>query len=351
MSVGSAIKNGNVKVKGVDIMTVTGENRNNKKYKIIFSGELAQGIDHLTVKSRLANGFGVSGDIVGKLFTGEPVLVKGGLSYEEAQQFKSSLEKSGGIFHIMEATAIPPAPPKKETPPIPPITTPEKHNEPEPVAVPSEASRGEFTFRKVQNKSNTPKYVGAFILIIIIGAIIASNMQNSPYVGTTYTRKSPVKSQQRNLSLSEQPETLFQDPKKYYSIEIPGGYTLSDKSKGNKSKLTFSYSGHNTLTILASPMNKTWRPEQEMKKRVDAIRNKRAGPLSNYSIDGFQLVAFNGMDGYELVLSRGKQKAHSYSLVSSNNIAFAVAIVTTGDDAEENHDALDFAVQQTLQPK
>jgi hypothetical protein len=73
-----------------------------RKYKIVFSGELKPGHDLISIKSRLGSMFGVSASVVEMLFLGKPVLVKVESSLDAAHLFKMDFEKTGASCRIEE---------------------------------------------------------------------------------------------------------------------------------------------------------------------------------------------------------------------------------------------------------
>jgi len=320
----------------------------NKKYKIVFTGQIQPGQDHLTVKARLASIFGLTGSQIEKLFPGKPVLVKGNLTYDDARLFKMKLEQGGAVCQLLEmsekpsfqATKQEPVkvfPPAEQVAPVPVATGPKA------VSLPM-AGNGEFTFRKADAKSGPPKYlwvIGAVIILIVISSVI----------GRKPTQGRPISGNGSSASIENAEPKVFVDPKDYYSVSLPGNYTISNKSAGSRSKITFKYPGQNTVTIIASPMNRQWIPEQQMLTKVDSIRKGRAGPISSFTIVRYQLVYFNDLNGYEIVLRKGNQLAHSYAAVTSTNVAFSIAIVTSGRNSQADHDKLNDMITSTIEPR
>ncbi len=340
-----------------------------KKYKIVFCGAIKSGHDLPSVKTRLASAFGLNGESIDKLFPGKAVLVKGNLTFNDAQLFKLNFEKSGALCQLLETSAPPIQPvqtPKpilrKDVPPVAPIIATATTQPPSPVKA------NNFAFKSVPKKSNTATYIVILVAFIIVALLFKEGMNRppsnpTPTSGTRLqtdkvksprtryrTPQPPSKTEPIKKSLAEQDTAIFNDPAQYYSITLPTGYTLSNSSSGERSKITFSYGGDSTVTVLASPMKKAWNPEEEMRKRVSAISEGRAGLFSNFALEKFQLVYFNHMDGYQLVMRKGTQLADSFAMVSDNQIAFAVAIITDGTDAQANHDLLAGLVRESLKP-
>lgn len=330
------------------------------KYKIVFCGELKTGCDLLSVKTQLASLFKVSGIVIDKLFIGKPVLVRTNLSFNEAQAFKMNFEATGACCQMLDVSEKPQIPGPNipsalaETTPVYQSPTPSPPSAQEvsrssPVSS-SPKSPGQFTFRQ---SSPPPKKSSALLVIVFIAIIISAVV-----IFKTASRKSSsapssqLSSQPRSSSASpalSNNTTTFKDYKGYYTLAIPDGFRVNNKSSGNRSKIIFNYSPDIVLAIIASPMKKEWNPEKEMNEKVMAIRSGKAGDLSRMNLTNYRLVDFNGLDGYELILKKGKKLAHAYALVSAANTAFSISIVTEGDNYQENHDVLDSAVRRSLQ--
>jgi hypothetical protein len=326
-------------------MTNTGQTvTENKKYKIVFSGDIQPGHDLISVKARLANSFGVSGAVIDKLFPGKAVLIKGDLTYDNAQLFKMKLEQNGAVFQLLEASEKPRQPEPKPEPPPPPQPTMTMIPD-SPTTSPSGPTAREFSFRPVQKKSNTSRNIAIVVAVLILLGIL-SNIGRKNRTGV-------IVPQHHNKStdiFGGIHTRFFNDPKHYYSVTLPSNYTLSDKSYGQRSKITFNFPGDNSISILASPMNREWRPQEEMIRKIQGINSGKAGPISSFTVERYQIIEFNGMYGYELFLRKGSRIAHSYSVVSFSNTAIAIAIVTSGSDAQANHDVLNNAIKTSFRP-
>ncbi|MDB5983810.1 MAG: hypothetical protein JWQ69_4825 [Pseudomonas sp.] len=64
-------------------------------FKIIFEGRLRNGVELETAKLNLAGLFKSEASVVEKLFSGQPVILKRGLSQEQAQRYLSALHQAG----------------------------------------------------------------------------------------------------------------------------------------------------------------------------------------------------------------------------------------------------------------
>jgi hypothetical protein len=148
--------------------------------------------------------------------------------------------------------------------------------------------------------------------------------------------------------LQAEPTKTFEDPNKYFSVSLPEGYVYINESKEKQSKFLFNYSANINVTITAYPITGKKDPQEAMFEKVTEIENGRAGPLSRLSVSSYEQVNFSGLEGFEILLEQGTQLVHMYEMVSPNNIAFSIIIVTIGDNNQENHDILDSAVRESL---
>ena len=332
-----------------------------EKYKIVFCGELKTGHDLLSVKTQLASLFKVPGIVIDKLFVGKPVLVRTNLSSNEAQAFKMNFEATGACCQMLEVTEKPQIP-GSNTPAASTETTPEHQsptpsppsaqevNRPSSFSSSTKTSGSQFTYRQPsppQNKSSALLII-VFIAIIISAFVIfkAAPRKSSSAPSSQLPSKPRSSSASRELSNNT---TTFKDYKGYYTVSLPAGFRVTNKSSGNRSKILLNYSPDISVTIIASPMNKQWNPEEELMEKIMAITNGRAGALSRFDVNRYSLVNFNGLDGYEIILKKGSELAHAYALVSSSSTAFSISIVTKGNNYQENHDILDSAVRRSFQ--
>jgi hypothetical protein len=339
-----------------------------EKYKIVFCGELKTGHDLLSVKARLASLFKVSGVVIDKLFLEKPVLVRTNLSFNEAQGFKMNFDATGALCQMLEVSEKPrihganvPAA-SEETPPMNQSTAlssppAQEVSRPSSFSSSTKDSDREFTYRQpfLPQKKNRAVLIIVFIVIIIFFGVILKKepKKNNPGPSTRLpaTPRSAPQVAPRSSSASRvlsQNTTIFNDYKGYYTVSIPEGFRVTNKSSRNRSKVLLEYSPDVNITIIASPMNKPWNPQSEMMNKITALYDGRAGSLSRLDLKSYGLINFNGLDGYEMILQKGRELAHAYALVSSTHTAFSIAVVTKGNNYQENHDILDSAVRKSF---
>ena len=77
----------------------------NKIYRLIFNGEIVDGLHEQDVKKNLASFF--KGDVgkLDQLFTGQPIVIKKAVDYQTAVRYKKTFQKAGAILKI-EPSAI-----------------------------------------------------------------------------------------------------------------------------------------------------------------------------------------------------------------------------------------------------
>jgi hypothetical protein len=335
------------------------------KYKIIFWGERQEGHDLLSVKTKLASMFKVSGVVVDKLFPGKPVLVRSDLDQDAAQSFKMNFETTGARCQVLKLSEKP----QLSAPGVP-------GQETEAQGAQQPAAPKQFTFQQPRQPPQTGKKINILTLLVFAVAIFAVFVIFKAISGTSSSepepasprqtvttpdtsrrppaaRQSPPQSQPQSQTpsgsrLQAEPTKAFEDPNKYYSVSLPEGYVYINESKGNQSKFLFNYSANINVTITAYPMTEKRDPQEAMYAKVTEIEDGKAGPLSRLSVNSYELVNFSGLDGFEIFLERGTQLVHMYELVSPTNTAFYIIIVTIGDNNQENHDILDTAVRESL---
>jgi hypothetical protein len=342
------------------------------KYKIVFWGDLQKGHDLLSVKTKLASLFKVSGIVVDKLFLGKPVLARADLSQEAAQSFKMNFEKTGARCQVLKVSEKPqlsaPGVPGQETEAV--ITQQLAELSPPP------AAPREITYQQPRQPPQTGKKINVLTLLVFAVAIFAvfvifkaisgkgssesepttpgktvttpSTPRNPPETRPSTPQSQPQSQTPSGSRLQAEPTKAFEDPKKYYSVSLPEGYLFINESTGNQSKFLFNYSANINVTITAYPMTEKRDPQEAMYAKMTEIEDGKAGPLSRLSIKSYDLVNFSGLEGFEILLERGTQLVHVYEMVSPTNTAFSIIIVTVGDNNQENHDILDSAVRESL---
>ncbi len=72
----------------------------NKPYKVILAGAIRTGFDRDAVLKNLARLFNRSPDLIEKLLSGEPKVIRRGLDFETAEKYKEALRQAGAISHI-----------------------------------------------------------------------------------------------------------------------------------------------------------------------------------------------------------------------------------------------------------
>ncbi len=95
---------------------------NDRKYHVLFYGEVAEGCSREKVKQNLMKMFQVPEQLIEKAYSGTPLLVKDGVDFQTAQQYKTIFEKAGTVCRIEEAKpsqkssadAPPPQPERQE---------------------------------------------------------------------------------------------------------------------------------------------------------------------------------------------------------------------------------------------
>lgn len=80
----------------------------NKKFKLVYFGEIAEGHEITSVKKNIGQLFKIDEAKVEQFFTAESVTIKKDMDYESAIKFKAVFEKTGGKCTIVPMDYVPP---------------------------------------------------------------------------------------------------------------------------------------------------------------------------------------------------------------------------------------------------
>jgi hypothetical protein len=110
-----------------------------KKFNIVFSGEVAQGEAIHTIKERMAILFKASAESIDALFKQKSAVIKRNVDQETAQKYVQMIKKTGAICRIVavepsqmpapQVQKAPPPPQQKRPAPVPQPAAPEKKAE------------------------------------------------------------------------------------------------------------------------------------------------------------------------------------------------------------------------------
>ncbi|NIM16766.1 MAG: hypothetical protein GTO45_32655 [Candidatus Aminicenantes bacterium] len=363
-----------------------------KKYKIIFKGDVVPGRDLETAKQNLAKLYHVDVNKVESLFSGKLFVLKEDVSLDEAQKHMFHLEEAGVVCEIeempmvLESQAAEPAEPSasepepEPEPPRPPermeqVELPEPseqleqavpgqvlEQEPPPTPTPPPMPQQQFTFRKAPRKTSSSLLL-LFFIVVVVAAVIVIFKPFSTQKQITGPAVSPSESQSREPSPSpttpERPAQRtapalpsdltepYNEPNGYYSISLPAGYKSIPKPPGDQgqTEVSFMYADRAIVTISTTPRQTEWDSQQAMMQKVTAIQTGNDKDFSNYRINEYQPITISSLRGYEILLEMGDRVAHVYGLVSPTDIIFAIKIITFG---QANHDILVSAVRESL---
>ncbi len=193
--------------------------------------------------------------------------------------------------------------------------------------------------------------IGVFAVVIYLmvkpGAKDGGNVPVSPGGSPQPTAVSPVTSKSKQIDFNN--TTLFNDPAGFYSITLPAGYTRSDESGFERSKITFTYPDRTLLTILATPMKTEWNAEQAMQDKVAEIQEGRAGELSFYKVISSKVLTIGSATGYEIVLEKTGFLSHFYLLVTPDNSSVTINLITEGRHRQHTHDSMIMEIEGSLE--
>lgn len=98
------------------------------RYQIVFSGQLVHGASREQVQANLAKLFRADAARIAALFSGRRVSLKGNLAAEEAETYRTTLERAGALADILPMEAAVLLAPGQET--DPPANRPESPRKP-----------------------------------------------------------------------------------------------------------------------------------------------------------------------------------------------------------------------------
>ena len=74
-------------------------------YRIVFSGEVASGWEVGIVKNNLSRLFSADLEVIAKLFSGRPVVIKQGIDEDAAMKYLAALASAGGVGSVQPMPA------------------------------------------------------------------------------------------------------------------------------------------------------------------------------------------------------------------------------------------------------
>jgi len=87
-------------------------------YKIEFDGELSDGFSEEDVKIQLRNRFKLEEKKIARMFSGDPLILKKGVSLQEAEKFRETFLNIGVICTLHPLTPVPPSFPEVNAPAV-----------------------------------------------------------------------------------------------------------------------------------------------------------------------------------------------------------------------------------------
>jgi hypothetical protein len=140
----------------------------------------------------------------------------------------------------------------------------------------------------------------------------------------------------------------FQDPKEYYRIRLPGGYTVVRSSAADRSEVVFSYARDVRVTIAAQPGPAGWRPEAAMERRLEVLRRGEDEMYREFTVTGYALASLAGASGFAVNLEKPPVQVREIRLLSPTSLDVTITLVTSGAEASPLMLALEQAIDETL---
>ncbi|MDX1597369.1 MAG: hypothetical protein R3295_01785 [Marinobacter sp.] len=92
-------------------------------FQLVFKGECTPGTDVATARNNARTLFKASAEQVGRMFSGQPVVIRNKLEAEQAEKYRAVLAKHGMVAYVQPMPGTEPA--RRETPSAPPASKPE----------------------------------------------------------------------------------------------------------------------------------------------------------------------------------------------------------------------------------
>lgn len=135
----------------------------------------------------------------------------------------------------------------------------------------------------------------------------------------------------------------FRDPRGLFTVRLPEGYAVDNKSGGTRSKFGFAYGPNLNVWIIVHEMTKDWQPSAEMDQKVEAFKTGKGPFPGPMNVEKAQLADIGDASGYELIISGTTQGtplyAQTFALVGKG-MAVSIATTCTSPAERPKHDAL-----------
>ena len=315
---------------------------NETTFKVVFSGKVQEHFDLVTVKQRLAALYKAPSKQIENLFSGKRLVLKSGLSREDAEKFRRIFDHTGAHCEVIPEnlnTSPTPVPPTRaEAPPPAPIS----------FEMTKPSQRVHAPYRKPKNpakKRRVHPMIWALLVIGVLGALYAVmfsfSVRGMHRVAEGSTASSGVPTYSGRM-------VSYNDPSGFYEIEIPPGFSVENSTAGRRSRITFNYGDGVSLTIYARSEPQSWNPDNELRKRNIEIRQGNAGILSHAAILQTSPIQLAEAAGFQLNLRKGDLLMRLIELVNGDNTVFSMTIVTPEAQAGDLLELLTQAVLEGL---
>lgn len=164
----------------------------------------------------------------------------------------------------------------------------------------------------------------------------------------------PVSSDGDDAPVAEAPKqelVEFADPRDYFQLMLPPGFTSEDLSKGTGTRITFTYTNSVRMTIQAMETKRAWDPAAELSAKAEQIRSGAVAAFADFALAVTNMVNVEGATGYEIGLmgigAKAAVKTHSF-VFGKEGMAVSVALMCNSASGHPLHDALVGTVKDTF---
>jgi len=305
------------------------------RFKIVFSGGIRAGFDGVTVRQRLSTLYKVNPKQIERLFTGKRMVLKAGLTREEAERFRRIFNDTGAACEVvpenLDSTAAP-IQPQENDPPAPSA------------ASPGRSIQSPYAGRPAPKRRRTHPIVWVLAVMAFMGILYFIMF----HLSTRGMRKAVSSASVQTLPDYSGAWVTYNDPSGYYSLDLPQGFSVNPAYAGNRSRIRFNYVEGVTLTIDAAPRSDSWDTDLALQRHLILLRQGKEAPYAGAIISKTTPIQLATAEGYSLDLKKGAMQARIIVLVNAANTEFRFDITARDNKGEPLLESLTRAVLERL---
>ena len=311
------------------------------RFKVVFSGEIREGFDGVTARQRLSTLYKANPKQIERLFTGKRMVLKSGLTREEAERFRRVFNETGAACEVLPENLEPSAAPVKplgDTGPAPSPTRRPSTN------LPPRSPQSPYAGKAEPERKRTHPLIWVLVVMAFMGMLYFIMF----HLSTRGMRKAVSSASVQTLPDYSGTWVTYNDPSGYYSIDLPQGFSVNPDYAGNRSRIRFQYVEGVTLIIDAAPRTDSWDTDQALQRHLILLRQGREAPYSGAVVTRTTPIQLAAAEGYSLDLKKGAMQARIIVLVNAANTGFRFDITARDKKGESMLESLTRAVLERL---